>query len=349
MQHRSWVLVLSSFTFACGGIAVLPADDDSPTTTTTGGGGDSAAAGSSVSTSVGSGGEGACGNPCVLAQGFQGGDLALTDTHVIVTSRTNGSVLSIPKAGGATTQISQGDASAGSIALHGDIVVWGGDESIFRAPLIGGAATVLATIGPHVGTVTTSGSDVYFVNRQAFGAIHAISLDGTDERIVVPYASLANDLGIWAPPKSWPTLYWVSSDSGLSVLSSLTLDGASTPESSLQGDTFGALLGTYEGIYVADFYGNSVSRAHPGQAHDLVLSIELPTSLAIDAEWLYVSDFGETDAATGTIVRVGRTEATGVDVVAEGLSMPYALAADQEAVYWLEFSEERAVMRWVKE
>jgi hypothetical protein len=50
----------------------------------------------------------------------------------------------------------------------------------------------------------------------------------------------------------------------------------------------------------------------------------------------------------GSIVAIGRTEATGILPIANGLVGPTAIVADEDAVYWIERSPQRAVMKLTK-
>jgi hypothetical protein len=76
--------------------------------------------------------------------------------------------------------------------------------------------------------------------------------------------------------------------------------------------------------------------------------LDEPSGLAIDEELLYVTARGQ-GVGNGSIIAIGRTRATGILPIVDGLTEPTAIAADQTALYWIEQAPHRAVMRFTKE
>ncbi len=365
---------------ACGGIAVLPADDEAgdpsgprggvgatqPSGASSGGpnvgsgagaggrdagaGGRGAGGGAGTGAGPGSGGADCVTEPCVVADGFLGADLERYGDRLFVTTGEDSTLLGVPKTGGAIDLIAESDGYAGSLAVGDDALFWAGEHGLFRVPPSGGESTLLATPGIPLGAITLGGGDLYFVDRQAFGSIRAVPAGGGDVRTVIAYASLANDVAFVPGIKNWDTLLWVSTDSGPGELHALVLDGAGVPTTMLGSmDTPGAILPRPEGTYVTEPFAGTVSRVTPtGIGEFLVGTVELPLGLAVDDTFLYVSEAGELDAPTGRILRMGRFEATGIEVIAQGLHRPSAIVADEEGIYWLEDDRTRSVMRLAK-
>ncbi len=358
---------------ACGGIVVLPGDEGAGDTSGPGGGlgatstsgpssvsGNGASVGSGVgsgaggeaATGTGSGGGGAdCATaPCVIAEGFLGADLARIGDRLFVTTGEDGTLIGLPKSGGAIEVVAESDGYAGALTVGDDALFWAGEHGLFRVPSGGGEATLLATPGLPLGAIALGGSDLYFVDRQAFGSIRAVPAGGGDVRTVIPYASLANDVAFVGGIKNWDTLLWISSDAGPGELHALVLDGAAAPTTMLGSmDTPGAILHGSEGTYVTEPFAGVVSRVTPsGIGEFLVGTVDLPLGLAVDDTYLYVSEAGAPDASTGRILRMGRLEATGIEVIAEGLHRPSAIVADEDGIYWLEDDRARSVMRLAK-
>jgi hypothetical protein len=292
--------------------------------------------------------EGVC-QPFAIATGFLPGDLALDDANVYVTRSDTGELLRFSKSGGDAITVSKGDSEAWRIGLTDADVFWGGAEGIWRAPKTGGVATQIMSEPVHVGPLTTDGGTVYFAVTEAFGRVGAVPADGGATQTIVPYASLAYDVGLLRGVKKYSSLYWVSQDEGTGELHRLVLDGGGKPETVVGGMGVATeILVAPEGVYVVDSAAQgSVARLDPsGVIEGLLASQPTPASLAIDDEALFVTLLGG-GPNEGSIIRIGRTEATGIEVVASGRSSPTSLAVDAHALYWIEQSPS-AVMKLVK-
>jgi hypothetical protein len=142
-------------------------------------------------------------------------------------------------------------------------------------------------------------------------------------------------------------LFFTSHAGGLGSLHGVYLDGQSSPD--LLNDNFvspTAVLADFEGIYVADAGMGAVVRLESsGPSELLVASLDGPSGLALDSELLYVTVHGSGTSDDGSIIAVGRTRATGILPIASGLVGPTAIVADADAIYWIERSPERALMK----
>jgi hypothetical protein len=287
--------------------------------------------------------------PFAIAEGFLPGDLVTDGQAVFVTNADTGEVLRFAKSGGPPSIVAHGDAEAWRLALTGDDVLWGGAEGIWRAPKLGGDAFQIMDAPVHVGPIAIDGSMTYFAKVEGFGSIHAVPTDGGADDTIENYASLAYDVVVHRGVKDYSRLYWVSQDAGTGELHRLVLDGQSKPEVAVSGMTLASeILDAPEGLYVADSgLEGGVVRLNPsGIVESLLAAQPTPAGLAVDQDYLYVTLLG-TGENGGAIVRVGRFEATGLEIVAKGLSYPSAIAADEHALYWIQQSP-GAVMKLVK-
>jgi hypothetical protein len=289
--------------------------------------------------------------PCVLAKGVQGADIDIDETDVFVTTGQAGSVVRVSKFGGDLNVVATGDAYAGSIALAGGVVFWAGEGGLFSASKLGGTALTLATPGLPLGEIAVGREDLFFIDRQAFGSIRAVPFVGGEPRVIVPYASMAGDLAVIPGVKNWDELVWGSTDEGPGELRSLLLDGESAPTPLMSGMANpGAVSHGFEGVYIADTFAGTVSRSSTQGANELlVASLGIVGSLAVDDTFLYISDFGEPGESNGKIIRIGRHEALGIEVLADNLNGPTKIAVDAFGVYWLESDPERAIMKLGKD
>jgi hypothetical protein len=257
-------------------------------------------------------------------------------------------VLRVSKSGGELVSIAQADGAATSIALSWDLVVWGSDSGVWRTPKTGGEALLLAQTPGGAPAVAIAG-DVYFANGGADGYVASVPIDGGATTPIAP-TTLPVDLSVYTPPKNWSSLVFTSQAGGLGTLHTVYLDGESRPELlSGQLDYPTAVLADFEGIYLADGGAGSVARLQwSGPSELLLASLYGPAGLALDSELLYVTVHASGLSDDGSIIAIGRNQATGILPIASGLVGPTKIVADEDAIYWIESTPERALMRLTK-
>ncbi len=354
MAVRPTLFVTLLLHFGCSEVLVIPDDDDDGGE---GGGPPAATAVSNVaangaassSSSSGAGGAPVCdSDPCPIAVGFEASDLALDETHVYVTSRDDGLVRRVSKSGGPVETITGGGGPAHSLVVMGSWLAWGAETGVWRSDKDNDTSVLLSSVPGGAHAITTDGYSVFFSSNAPSGVIGSVGADGGPTEVLVDPAPLAADLAVQPAAKDWSRLYWVGGHTP-GHLQRLYLDGDSAPETLMSGMIRPAsLLVMPEGVWVADVEAGTVSRENPsGGGRLFLVSLDGPRDLAVDDELLYVTVTGS-GAADGSIVAIGRTRATGTLPIADGLVGPTAIAADEVAIYWIEATPERAVMRLTK-
>ncbi len=276
-----------------------------------------------------------------------------------VPSPSGGTVLKIPKTGGAPATLASGLYSPGGIAVSGTNAYWTSQDPagtnsgviVQTVPLSGGtptsAADVLLSAIP--GDIRLDSNNVYWsVFDYTNGAILRAPLDGG------AVATLASG-------ETYPLYmtidgthaYWTDSWHPGSVVSVPLAGGTPTTLAAGQNSTAGiAVDGT--GVYwdngnVACLIDGGACGLVQKQSLDggapitLASGVYNPQGMAVDVTYLYWTDWG----SFGTVMRVpvgGGTPTT----IAAGQGKPTYLAVDAAGVYWTNLSNGGTVMMLAK-
>ncbi len=252
--------------------------------------------------------------PVVIATGLSAvQDIAL-DTDTIYVTRwnspeTNGQVIKLPKSGGLSSVLTQGQLNPLGIALDSANVYWanygpqngtttsatGGVAKIAKSDL-GGTATVIdsgQSSNSHGSiVVTVDSSNIYWGNYFQI-MICPLAGCGTAGATILSQAGGVNAIAV-----SGGVVYWTNGDGmQVSMIANTNIGGAATPLASNQGRPLGlALDNTY--VYWANTTEGTVHRAPlAGGPNQIVASNQVGDSstdmasyLAIDDTFVYWND-----------------------------------------------------------
>jgi len=220
-----------------------------------------------------------------------------------------------PTGGAIMRRTSAGDVSAlvaniampEGIAVHGNFLYWtqfapaGG---IFRAPVNGGSAVMLAT-GNYPTRIMADDRYVYWLNEGTAGASPP---DGSIARFDSQTSSLAPIVSAVQTPRGLALAFEGGATQAATLFYSEFHDAGSLVRVSLAGGTLGA-------------------------PESIATGLSFPSGVAVHADgFVYWANRGN-----GTIVRLAVSAAAGATptILAEGQQSPTAIKVDDASVYWL--------------
>jgi hypothetical protein len=320
----------------------------------TGGSGTGGASGTGAGGSVSSGGSGGS----LFAAGMTPDYIVVDDANVYWGD--NGTLLGKAKSGGsawtiAATTPPEGPPSVFDLAVDATGLYYADSlltpltsTAIRKAPLLGGAPTVLAQ-GKTVACFTLAGSALYFVEQAVAntpgGAIYQMPTSGGTPVTVIaePEATGADldhakvtPLGVVTDGSS---LYWMnigpdSDDSTTWGVAGASLSGGAATR---VGDTTPRQSGLCKHIVVDDTSVYWVrTRPSPGVVSapksggpETVLAADEAVNLVIDGDYVYYTVTG----ASSSVRRVAKAGGT-PEILADGQKQAFAIAVDASHVYW---------------
>lgn len=253
--------------------------------------------------------------------------LAVDATSLYWTSAANGTVMSMPKGGGAPTVIAAGQSAPDTLAVDSTSVFWinGGDATLMRAPIGGGAPVLVATdAGSGVAVDATSvywtslwdevmkaplggGSPVTVASAPDAqklavegGWVYFTSsgLDGIEVLRVPTGGGVPQLLGQSSGPAFVPALavgagwvFWADGDRLLKV----PLAGAAQPETVATAFGLWQVALDATSVYWGTDGGMHLMKAPVDSAAAATLATafaEPVTEIAVDASWVYWTSYG---------------------------------------------------------
>jgi hypothetical protein len=295
--------------------------------------------------------------PVTLATGLSSPNLVTVDTTNVYWTESSG-VKAAPLIRGDERTVSSSFSSwtATGLAVDSEFVYWGatpgfGSGGVFRAPIAGGQAAVMAFANQPY-DVAIDGTFVFWAeaNGGSLGSnsVRKKRLDGTGDVITLDPGGTLH--GVMALDSS--TVYlrrmvpsWVVGGCCIWVISKVDKNGGLVTDLTFP-NTFSTLLpGAPTGIavdgqsvYWVDDAGNLNSVAiNGGDVKTLVSGLDKPTRVVADSGKLYVVASGSTPGG-GAIWRVDVAAASTpmVEPLITGLNSPAGIALDSANVYWTE-------------
>lgn len=295
--------------------------------------------------------------PVVLAAGLGNPTgLTLSGPDVYVTAQRDGTVLQIPKAGGAPKVLASGQEDVHGVVVDGVTLYWSNGDfrfndagavgGIWKCTLPGCAAPTLVTPGDIAMNVELSNGFLYYAARND-AEVRRVTPSGAGDMLVAATNS-PFDIAV-----DGTHVYYTSSQPSLYRA---LIDGGSVPNEEAVGPLDSKLVG-YVTVDDQRYYWAYVDQADKG--HVLSGSKAAPASpktsygseadnvgaigVAVDATYLYWSTDG---TATGNVPDAnGKLFACpkqgcgpqGPILLADQLVFGGPIATDDQAVYWVEF------------
>ena len=255
--------------------------------------------------------------------------IALSATHVYWTNTGDGTVMTVPIAGGvAATVLASGQSNPMSIAVDATNVYWAatGGGTVMKCALGGcaGTPTALASALSSPWGIAVDAANAYWtaggaVSRIALTAATAASAVGSESKTAYPIAVDAT------------SAYWADS---VGAVFKCALAGCGSSPTTLSGSVFvgpadGLALDAGNVYWTNSGIGTVNKIAKTGSTSTvLALTQSSPMAIAVDATNVYWANNGD-----GTIMKIplgGGTATT----VASGQSGPAGLVVDATYVYW---------------
>lgn len=322
--------------------------------------GKTACAGDCVDTNLDSRNCGSCGHACATDAVCSGGQcldslapaqsnpfaIALDSANVYFANYLDGTVVSLPRAGGSPTTLAKGQDVPRGLAVDGQNVYWlnegtaamhYADGAVMKAPLTGGPAVTLATGQPNPLGIAIDGASVYWTNEgvslggSADGSVMKVGHDGTG--LVTLANAQADPEGIAVDANN---VYWASSGTtgnnhGDGAITKVLLDGSSTtPLATMQSFPVGLALDAGN-VYFTSVTGDVMKVALTGgPVTTLAARQSHPFGIQVHAGNAYF-----TNNEGGSLMRVPVGGGTPVTLAA-GRNYAYDIAVDDLGVYWTE-------------
>jgi hypothetical protein len=276
---------------------------------------------------------GACANsacqPVTLASGQNlPAYLALDNANVFWTNSGDGTIRSVPIAGGSPRLVATGAVPrVWVVAVTPDVVVWteNGGTRVAGVPRDGGSSYPIATAQDAPRGITTDGVRVYWTNEGPdAGFVESAKLDGTDPQVLTGQQGSSKDIAV---ANGW--LYWANADDG-TIARMQTDGGGAGVVASAQPNAFGLALSNDSLYWTTHVDGGVIAHAKTDGTGLTTLATgqASPRAIAVDATHAYWTNQND-----GTIRRAAFAGGA-PEIVASGQGSPWGIAVDAASVYW---------------
>lgn len=266
--------------------------------------------------------------------------IAVDATHVYFTSPNLGTVLKVPKGGGATTTLASAISGPTGIAVDSTSVYWAANTggNVYKAPLGGGNSTVLANAQGGPLSIAVDATNVYWTNANGAGTVMKIPIGGGTPTVLASGQPTPLGIAIDADYVYWVNGFFGSNNATVNKVPiggglPITLASGQTRPTGIAVDSTSVYWNTVVGngadsllkCPLAGCPGNIptilASSQQIGHMSNLIL-------IAVDATNVYWPAGPE-----GKIKRVGINGGVPIEL-ADLQASPNAVVADANTIYW---------------
>jgi hypothetical protein len=248
--------------------------------------------------------------------------IVLDSTSIYWTDALDRNVWKAPLLGGPSSILATDPAGAGAIVVDATSVYWSDGPYVLKVALDGGATTTLGTAAINAGALAVDSTNVYWTDEGS--AVYGVPIDGGTRFTLATGQGECAGIAI-----NSTTAFWANGGLSGSVASAPLAGGAPTTLSLQPNPIFLTIDSSFLYVNETGTWGSIVKIPLGGGAPiTLVTSTYWPQGIAVDSSNVYwLSYLG------GTVMSVP-IDGGSPTTLATGQSVPQSIAVNESNIYW---------------